>query len=168
MIGRLGGKSKPKLPDVVTSPSANFSEYCSEISIGNTKPPSATIVTPEPPVNAVNTAQLASTTTASPPGIQPMSACANATMRFGALLSARKYPATVNNGIASSTGWLASRYNSTITAAVSIPCDANPYREIAPIIVNSGAPRNTSAMRASTTSMIFISAAPLQHPNCRE
>ncbi len=67
IIGRLGGKSRPRLPDVVTSPSENRSGYFSLSRIGYRSPPRAMIVTPEPPVNAVNAAHVTSTTIASPP-----------------------------------------------------------------------------------------------------
>ena len=108
------------------------------------------MVIPDPPVKAVNTAQLARTTIANPPGIHPMSACARATMRCGALLSARKYPETVNSGIARRTGWLARRYISTMIAAVSIPWEENPSSDIVPMIEKSGAPKRTRTARART------------------
>ena len=46
------------------------------------------IVTPDPPVNVVNSAHTAATMTAMPPGIQPNSARKNRTSRSAAALSA--------------------------------------------------------------------------------
>jgi hypothetical protein len=47
------------------------------------------IVTPDPPVNVVKSAQTAATITAMPPGIHPNSARKNRTSRVAASLSAR-------------------------------------------------------------------------------
>ncbi len=67
-------------------------------------PPSAMIVTPEAPLNAVNMAVEKRATTASPPGIHPKSDSASLISRFGALLSARRNPANVKSGMAISAG----------------------------------------------------------------
>ena len=102
MIGKLGANSKPKLPDVVINPSENFSGYFCLINIGYNNPPSAMIVTPEAPVNAVNIAQIKSDTIPSPPGKNPKNAFAILINRSGVLLSDSMNPANVNNGIATS------------------------------------------------------------------
>ena len=99
------------------------------------------IVTPDAPVNAVNTAQETSVTIASPPGIHPKNAFESATNLSGVLLSARMYPAKVNNGMARRVGVLARRYNSTIIAEVSMSAAEKAINPIAPIIENNGAPK---------------------------
>jgi hypothetical protein len=50
-------------------------------SAGISKPPSATIVTPEAPVNVVYTEQARIVTMPRPPGTQPSAALANRTRR---------------------------------------------------------------------------------------
>ena len=72
--GKLGGKSKPKLPEVVISPSENESGRRCCRRAGNSNPPSATIVMPEAPVKAVKRAQTTMAMMASPPGSQPSKA----------------------------------------------------------------------------------------------
>ena len=67
------------------------------------------IVTPEPPVNVVNSAQTAATMTAMPPGIQPKMARKKRTSRSAAALSASTYPAAVSSGMAGSVGDATSR-----------------------------------------------------------
>ena len=62
------------------------------------------IVTPEPPVKAVNSEQVATATIARPPGSQPMSAALRRTRRAAARLSLSTYPANVKSGIASRIG----------------------------------------------------------------
>src|SRR3972149_9123681 len=104
MMGRLGGKRSPMLPDAVTNPRENCSGYDSRRRMGYRIPPRATMVTPDAPVNAVKNAHVATTTIASPPGIHPNIACASFTSRLGELLSARQYPANVNNVIAIRVG----------------------------------------------------------------
>ena len=53
-------------------------------------PPSATMVTPDAPVKAVNIAQMTSATAASPPGIQPKKTLVMRTSRCGACDSASR------------------------------------------------------------------------------
>ena len=62
------------------------------------------MVTPEAPVNAVKIAQDINVTMANPPGIQPKKARDRLTNLLGVLLSANKYPAKVNKGMANKTG----------------------------------------------------------------
>ena len=57
--------------------------------MGRRRPPSATTVTPEPPVNVVKSAHKHVTTTARPPGIQPNQAWKKHSKRVEAWLSAR-------------------------------------------------------------------------------
>lgn len=53
MTGRHGEKRSSKVPDDVKRPTENRSPYPSSVSAGDSSPPSATIVTPEAPVNVV-------------------------------------------------------------------------------------------------------------------
>ncbi len=89
ITGRLGGKSRPRLPAEVTRPTEKSSGYWSLSRIGSTRPPKAMMVTPEPPVKVVNIAHTAATITASPPGIQPNRARKKRSRRLEAWLSAR-------------------------------------------------------------------------------
>ncbi len=50
------------------------------------------IVTPDAPVNTVNSAHVQIVTIARPPGTQPSSAFANRTRRSAVFASARRYP----------------------------------------------------------------------------
>jgi len=67
-------------------------------------PPSARIVMPDPPVNAVKNEQSTAQTTAVPPGIQPNSDRNTRSSRSEARPSARRNPVNVNSGIAASVG----------------------------------------------------------------
>ena len=69
---------------------------------GNNKPPSARIVTPDPPVNTVKNEQRMAHTTAVPPGIHPNHARKTLSRRADARPSARRKPASVKSGIAGS------------------------------------------------------------------
>ena len=90
--------------------------YPSFISIGKSKPPKARIVTPDPPVSAVKKPHINNTITGVPPGSQPNKALKTLTNRSDALLSAKKYPASVNNGIVARCGETTIRYASAMTA----------------------------------------------------
>ena len=74
MTAKLGGKSKPILPDAVTKPSENLSGYFSFKRTGYNIPPRARIVTPDAPVNAVKNEHVKSVTIASPPVVHPNNA----------------------------------------------------------------------------------------------
>ena len=69
----------------------------------------AWMVMPEPPVKAVNSAQTALTSTATPPGMKPNSARKKRTSRCGACVSASTKPVAVKSGIAGSVGDAISR-----------------------------------------------------------
>ena len=62
------------------------------------------MVTPEPPVNAVKNPHNNRITTGVPPGNQPNSTLNTLTKRSDASLSAKIYPARVNNGIVARWG----------------------------------------------------------------
>jgi hypothetical protein len=104
MSGSDGGRSNPSEPDAVSRPRAKRSRYPSLISAGRSTPPSARIVTPEPPVNAVKNEHSTAHTTADPPGIQPNSARNTLRRRVEACPSARMKPARVKSGMAGSVG----------------------------------------------------------------
>ena len=53
MMGRLGGKWSPRLPEVVINPREKLSLYFSDIKAGNSNPPRAIMVIPVAPVMAV-------------------------------------------------------------------------------------------------------------------
>jgi hypothetical protein len=109
MIGRLGGKWRPRLPEVVIRPREKFSSYFSEIRAGKSSPPSAIIVIPVAPVMAVKKAHDTRATIPSPPGIHPKRLLENLTRRVEVPPSDSKYPAKVKRGIANNTGALAKR-----------------------------------------------------------
>src|SRR5258706_16435986 len=73
ITGSDGGNKRPSDPEAGTRPSENPSGYLSFTSAGKTRPPSARMVTPEPPVKVVNSAHTEIAISASPPGIQPSS-----------------------------------------------------------------------------------------------
>ena len=72
--GRLGGKSSPIDPLVVTRPTEKRSGYSASNKAGNSRPPIAMIVIPLPPVNVVKNAEVTRHTNAKPPGSQPKNA----------------------------------------------------------------------------------------------
>src|SRR6185295_11219450 len=102
--GRHGGSRMPSEPAAVINPSALRSEYWAETRTGISKPASARIVTPDPPVNEVKNAQIKAVAMAGPPRNQPNSAWKTRTNRCDAPPSARKYPASVNMGMVGNEG----------------------------------------------------------------
>ena len=88
--GSEGANKRPKLPELVTSPRLNLSEKPTLTSAGYNSAPIATMVTPDAPVKAVKKAQVTNAMTPSPPGSQPIAACAVRTSRCEALLSASR------------------------------------------------------------------------------
>src|SRR5262245_55970454 len=115
MSGSAGGQSRPNDPDAVSNPSEKRSGYPSASSAGSSSPPSARIVTPEPPVKIVKNAQTNAQTTAVPPGTAPKSARKTASSRCEDRPSESRKPASVKSGTAASSGETASRYVSTGT-----------------------------------------------------
>ena len=88
--GRLGGNSTPSELLLVIRPSALRSLWPTPISNGNNSPPSARMVTPDPPVNAVKKAPAQIATAAAPPRTFPNSALKTRMRRLGAPLSASR------------------------------------------------------------------------------
>src|SRR5258708_31393937 len=89
--------------------------------MGYKRPPTAMMVTPEPPVNVVKRARTAVTITARPPGIQPSRERKKRSRRADAPLSARREPQAASNGIAGRVGDALRRYYSAETAEAGLP-----------------------------------------------
>ena len=85
-----GGNKIPSEPAPVSKPSAVRSRYFAASNTGISTPPSARIVTPEPPVNDVKNAHTNDVTIAGPPRIVPNIALKTRTSRLDAPPSARK------------------------------------------------------------------------------
>ena len=120
MMGRLGGKRRPNVPELVTSPRENFSGYFPCNRAGRRMPPKAMMVRPVAPVRAVKAEQVMRAMMDKPPGNQPRKASVSPINLLGALLSERRYPAKVKKGIATRMGVVAIRCISMIMAEESI------------------------------------------------
>jgi hypothetical protein len=120
IMGRLGGKWSPRLPDVVINPREKFSLYFSDIKAGSSSPPRAIMVMPLAPVMAVKKAHETRATTPRPPGIHPKRLRENLTSRSDVPPLLNRYPANVKRGMAKSTGALARRKISMGMAEKSI------------------------------------------------
>ena len=86
--GRQGGSRTPSDPAPAISPSAPRSSCFAASSNGMTSPPSARMVTPEPPVKAVKNAQARTVTIAGPPRRCPVQAINTVTTRRAARVPA--------------------------------------------------------------------------------
>src|SRR5512136_1395492 len=149
IIGRLGGKRTPKVPELVTNPRENFSGYFPCCSAGRRMPPKAMMVRPVAPVKAVKAEHVMRAIKDNPPGNQPRTASVSPISLLGALLSERRYPAKVKRGIATRMGVVAIRYISMIMAEESMWAKNKRKRVRPEKTVKRGAPRNmmTKAMR---------------------
>src|SRR5512136_1073710 len=157
MMGRLGGKRRPNVPELVTNPRENFSGYFPCNNAGRRIPPKAIMVRPVAPVRAVKAEQVMRAMMDNPPGNQPRKASVNPINLLGALLSERRYPAKVKRGIAIRMGVVAIRYISMIMAEESM-CAENKRKRVRPEnTVKRGAPRNIKrkAMRIRRIVMSF-------------
>src|SRR4030043_917005 len=114
MMGKLGGKRTPNVPELVTSPRENFSGYFPCSNAGRRMPPKAMMVRPVAPVKAVKAEHVMRAITDNPPGNQPSTASVSPISLLGALLSERRYPAKVKRGMATRIGGGAIRYISMI------------------------------------------------------
>src|SRR4030042_4472153 len=114
MRGRLGGKRRPNVPEVVNNPRENFSGYLDRNMAGKRIPPRAMIVRPVAPVKAVKVAQVMRAMIDTPPGNQPKIASESLTNLLAAPLSERRYPAQGKRGMATRIGVGAIRYISII------------------------------------------------------
>ena len=147
MSGKLGGKSRPRLPEVVIRPSENVSGRRSFLRAGRSRPPKATIVIPEAPVKAVKRADMIMAMMAKPPGSHPKSAWEKRTRRAGAPLSASMKPVNAKRGIAVRVGVSAIRYISIKMTVRSIPATKKWNRASAQMTTKSGVPAR--AIRAA-------------------
>src|SRR4030043_521699 len=139
--GRLGGKRRPSVPEVVNNPRENFSGYLPCNKAGKRIPPRAMMVRPVAPVSAVKMAQVTRAMIDNPPGNQPKIASESLINLLGAPLSERRYPAKVKRGIATRMGVVAIRYISMIMAEESILAKNNRKRVRPEKTVKRGAPR---------------------------
>ena len=149
IMGRLGGKRRPNVPELVTNPRENFSGYFPCSKAGRRIPPKAIMVRPVAPVKAVKAEQVMRAMMDNPPGNQPRRASVSPINLLGALLSERRYPAKVKRGMATRMGVVAIRYISMIIAEESI-WPKNKRKRVRPEkTVKRGAPRNMrrNAMR---------------------
>src|SRR4030043_808117 len=104
MMGKLGGKRRPNVPELVTNPRENFSGYFPCRKAGRRMPPKAMMVRPVAPVKAVKAEQVIRAMMDSPPGNQPRRASVSPINLLGALLSERRYPAKGKRGRATRRG----------------------------------------------------------------
>jgi hypothetical protein len=142
MRGRLGGKRRPNVPEVVNNPRENVSGYLPRDMAGRRIPPKAMMVRPVAPVNAVKMEQIMRAMMDRPPGSQPRTASASLNTLWGALLSERRYPAKAKRGMATRIGVVAMRYISMIMAEESMP-PKNKKRRAAPeMTIKRGVPKN--------------------------
>jgi hypothetical protein len=157
MIGRLGGKRRPNVPELVTNPRENFSGYLPCNNAGKRIPPKAMMVRPVAPVRAVKAEQVMRAMMDKPPGNQPRRASVIPINLLGALLSERRYPAKVKRGMATRMGVVAIRCISMIMAEESI-WPKNKRKSVRPEkTVKRGAPINMKrrAMRIKRKIMSF-------------
>jgi hypothetical protein len=154
MRGRLGGKRRPSVPEVVRSPRENFSGYFPLSKAGKRIPPKAMIVRPVAPVKAVKMAQVIRAMIASPPGTRPRIASEALINLLGAPLSERRYPAKVKRGMATRMGVVAIRCISIIMAEESIWPENNKKRARPEMTTKMGAPRSINKRRIMLKRMI--------------
>jgi len=145
------------------SPVENFFEYPSFIRAGINIPPTAIMVMPLPPVNAVNSVQTRTATMASPPGIQPSSAPESLIRRVEELLSAKIKPVKINSGIAIRPGALARRFISMMTIDILASATRLNKRTAAPAIIEYRGEPLMSAIRKKRISVIVRIASILSH-----
>ena len=144
--GRLGGKRRPNVPEVVNNPRENFSGYLPCNIAGKRIPPRAMIVSPVAPVSAVKMAQVTRAMIDNPPGNQPKIESESLINLLGAPLSERRYPAKVKRGMATRIGVVAIRYISMIMAEESIWPKKRRRRVKPEMTAKRGAPKNIRRM----------------------
>src|SRR4030042_3858347 len=155
IMGRLGGKRRPKVPELVTNPRENFSGYFPCNSAGRRMPPRAMMVRPVAPVRAIKAEQVMRVMMDNPPGNQPRRASVNPINLLGALLSERRYPANVKRGMATRMGVVAIRCISMIMAEESMLAKNNRKRVRPEKTVKRGAPRNMMRKAMRTRSRVM-------------
>ena len=122
--------------------------------MGRSKAPSATMVTPDAPVNAVNRAQATNPTIARPAGIQPNMARVNAMRRSDVFASAIRYPANVKSGNATNNGVSVIRYISIATTDKFTSVARNPNIAAAKTTAKRGAPRSATMITVTIPTQI--------------
>src|SRR4030066_2081591 len=155
MMGKLGGKRTPNVPELVTNPSENFSGYLPCNNAGRRMPPRAMMVRPVAPVRAVKAEQVMRAMMDNPPGNQPSKASVSPINLLGALLSERRYPAKVKRGIDTRMGVVAMRCISMIMAEESIWSKNNRKRVRPEKTVKRGAPRNMIRRAMKTNNRVM-------------
>jgi hypothetical protein len=121
------------------------------MSAGSSSPPSARIVTPDPPVNSVKNAHNVAAATAVPPGIQPNSARSARRSRSDDFPSASRNPVSVKSGIAArfADGDVSSS-NALMSGTIGrLPSVKNAIMAMPPSSAKMGAP-STPAMSMAT------------------
>ncbi len=104
MSGTDGASSTPSALALVTKPMPRRSGNPAFISSGSSRPPSAKMVTPLPPVSAVKHEHNTAAASAVPVMPPPNSAVNNTPSRAAAPVRANTKPARVNSGSAGSDG----------------------------------------------------------------
>ena len=133
------------------SPNEKVFEYPSLIKRGKKSPPKASMVTPEPPVKAVKKPQRSTRITGVPPGIHPNKDLNNLTSLSDALLSARIYPARVNNGIVGNVGETTILYASAEIADKGVQSRQNKKTANPPNPIKIGAPLKSDNVKIKIT-----------------
>ena len=156
---------------MVISPKENTSEYPSSTKIGYKIAPSAKIVTPDPPVSAVKNAHSNTTINTVEPGSHPSEVLKKSKRRLEMLLSARRYPANVNMGIAANVGETTIRYALSLMVAIkskfvaqSVGSDKKNNIERVARTTKIGKPNATSVRVAKTLNVKRIS---FENGNCQ-
>jgi hypothetical protein len=156
MMGRLGGKRRPNVPELVTKPRENFSGYFPCTIAGKRIPPKAMMVRPVAPVRAVKAEQVMRAMMDNPPGNQPRKASVNPINLLGAPLSERRYPAKVKSGIATRMGVVAIRYISMIMAEESIWLENSKKRVRPEMTTKMGDPKRIKRSTAMISRRVMF------------
>jgi len=165
--GRLGGKRRPNVPEVVNNPRENFSGYLPCNNAGKRIPPRAMIVSPVAPVSAVKMAQVTRAMIDNPPGNQPKIASESLISLLGAPLSERRYPAKVKRGMATRIGVVAIRCISMIMAEESIWPENKRKRVKPQMTAKRGAPKNIRRMVRIRRRIKFLLLDYISYPSSR-
>src|SRR4030042_379144 len=162
--GRLGGRRRPNVPEVVNNTRESFSGYLPCDNAGKRMPPRAMIVRPVAPVRAVKMAQVTRAMIDSPPGNQPKIAFESLINLLGVPLSERRYPAKVKRGIATRIGVVAIRCISMIMAEESIWPENKRKRVKPQMTAKRGAPKNIKRMVRMIRKVKFFLLDDMSHP----
>ncbi len=151
IIAALGGNRSPMAPEEVMSASASCSGYLLPVRISLNKLPRAKIVTPDTPVNDVNSAATATQATAAPPRSQPTASFTKRSRRVPVLPRASSRLAVVKSGTATippvSVRIL---YPSRGRVSTYPPSTLSARYAMASSVIKSGRPCAASRRRRST------------------